>query len=135
MKKFVCAAALAAALMSVSSFTQAAEPVKRGGFLAQMDLDFGGDDIATLAFTNGDTQNVKAGQGLGLGIGGWFRPVESVPFELQGILGYKVVWTAADNADIKMTRTTRRCWSETLSQTTRGSSHACSGPRTRHAPR
>ena len=106
MKKFVCAAALAAALMSVASFTQAAEPVKRGGFLAQMDLDFGGDDIATLAFTNGDTQNVKAGQGLGLGIGGWFRPVESVPFELQGILGYKIVWTAADNADIKMTRTT-----------------------------
>ena len=106
MKKFVCAAALAAALMSVSSFTQAAEPVKRGGFLAQMDLDFGGDDVATLAFTNGDTQNVKAGQGLGLGIGGWFRPVESVPFELQGILGYKVVFTAADNADIQMTRTT-----------------------------
>jgi len=106
MKKFVCAAALAAALMSVSSFTQAAEPVKRGGFLAQMDLDFGGDDVATLAFTNGDTQNVKAGQGLGLGIGVWFRPVESVPFELQGILGYKVVFTAADNADIQMTRTT-----------------------------
>jgi len=106
MKKFVCAAALAAALMSVASFTQAAEPVKRGGFLAQMDLDFGGDDVATLAFTNGDTQNVKAGQGLGLGIGGWFRPVESVPFELQGILGYKVVFTAADNADIQMTRTT-----------------------------
>ena len=106
MKKFVCAAALAAALMSVTVAAPAAEPVKRGGFLAQLDLDFGGDDVATLAFTNGDTQNVKAGQGLGLGIGGYFRPVESVPFELQGILGYKVVWTAADNADIKMTRTT-----------------------------
>jgi hypothetical protein len=106
MKKSIRAAALTAALMSVSSFTQSAEPDKRGGFLGQLDLDFGGDDIATLAFTNGDTQNVKAGQGLGLGIGGWFRPAESVPFELQGILGYKVVWTAADNADIKMTRTT-----------------------------
>ena len=85
---------------------QAAEPVKRGGFLGQLDLDFGGDDVATLAFTNGESQNVKAGQGMAFGIGGWFRPVESVPFELQGILGYKVVFTAADNADIKMTRTT-----------------------------
>ena len=106
MKKFVCAAALAATLMSVSSVTQAADPAKRGGFLGQFDLDFGGDDIATLSFEDGDTQDVKAGQGLGLGIGGWFRPVESVPFELQGILGYKVVFTAAENADIKMTRTT-----------------------------
>jgi len=106
MKKFVCAAALTAALMSAAPAAQAAEPVKRGGFLGQLDLDFGGDDVATLSFTNGDTQNVKAGQGLGLGVGGWFRPVESVPFELQGILGYKVVWTAAENADIKMTRTT-----------------------------
>ena len=106
MEKFVCAAALTAALMSAAPAAQAAEPVKRGGFLGQLDLDFGGDDVATLSFTNGDTQNVKAGQGLGLGVGGWFRPVESVPFELQGILGYKVVWTAAENADIKMTRTT-----------------------------
>ena len=106
MKKLVGAAALAVALMSATSASQAAEPVRRGGFLGQLDLDFGGDDVATLAFTNGDTQNVKAGQGLGLGIGGWFRPAENVPFELQGILGYKVVWTAADNADIKMTRTT-----------------------------
>ena len=106
MKKFVCGAVLTAALMSAVPAAQAAEPAKRGGFLGQLDLDFGGDDVATLAFTNGDTQNVKAGQGLGLGLGGWFRPVESVPFELQGILGYKVVWTAADNADIKMTRTT-----------------------------
>ena len=105
MKKSVRAALLAA--LSVSAMTaQAAEPGKRGGFLAQLDLDFGGDDIATLSFIDGDTQNVKAGQGVGIGIGGWFRPVASVPFELQGILGYKVVFTAADNADIKVTRST-----------------------------
>ena len=100
----LCRRARGCADVCTSAFTQAAEPAKRGGFLGQLDLDFGGDDIATLSFTDGDTQNVKAGQGLGLGVGGWFRPVESVPFELQGILGYKVVWTAADNADIKMTR-------------------------------
>jgi len=106
MKKLVCAAALAAALGSATSAAQAAEPGKRGGFLAQLDLDFGGDDVAALSFTDGDTQNVKAGQGVAFGVGGWVRPVASVPFELQGLLGYKVVFTAADNADIKMTRST-----------------------------
>ena len=57
-------------------------------------------------FTDGDSQDVKAGQGLGFGIGGWFRPAASVPFELQALIGYKVVFTAAENADIKMTRST-----------------------------
>ena len=105
MKKLARATLLAA--LSVSAMAaQAAEPGKRGGFLAQMDLDFGGDDIARLSFTDGDTQDVKAGQGIGIGIGGWFRPAASVPFEIQGILGYKVVFTAADNADIKVTRST-----------------------------
>ena len=106
MKKLARAVLLAALTVSAASAVQAADVGKRGGFLAQLDLDFGGDDVATLSFEDGDTQDVKAGQGLGLGIGGWFRPVDSVPFELQGILGYKVVFTAADNADIKMTRTT-----------------------------
>jgi len=105
MKKFVCAAAITAAFLSAASVVQAAEPVKRGGFLGQLDLDFGGDDLATVAFTNGESQNVKAGQGVAFGLGGYFRPIESSPFELQGILGYKVVFTAADNADIKVTRT------------------------------
>jgi hypothetical protein len=106
MKKLVQAALLAAISVSAVTAAQAADTGKRGGFLAQMDLDFGGDDIATLSFEDGDTQDVKAGQGIGFGVGGWFRPVASVPFELQGILGYKVVFTAADNADIKMTRST-----------------------------
>lgn len=106
MKKLAQALLLAGLSVAAVSAAQAADTGKRGGFLAQMDLDFGGDDIATLSFTDGDTQDVKAGQGVGIGIGGWFRPVASVPFELQGLLGYKVVFTAAENADIKMTRST-----------------------------
>ena len=106
MKKLVSVAAIAAALVSMVPAARADEPAQRGGFLGQLDLDYGGDDIATLAFTNGDTQNIKAGQGVAFGVGGWFRPAESVPFEIQGILGYKVVFNASDNADIKVTRTT-----------------------------
>ena len=85
MKKLAQAVLLAALSVSAASAAQAADTGKRGGFLAQMDLDFGGDDVATLSFTDGDTQDVKAGQGLGVAVGGWLRPVASVPFELQGI--------------------------------------------------
>jgi hypothetical protein len=71
-----------------------------------MDLDYGGDDLVTLSFEDGDTQNVKAGQGFAVALGGWYRPAENLPIELQAALGYKVVFTAASNADIKVTRTT-----------------------------
>jgi hypothetical protein len=105
MRKFVFAASFAAALMALTPASQAGD-TKRGGWLMQADFDYGGDDLAELEFTDGDSQNVKAGQGVSLAVGGWFRPMESTPFELQAIFGYKFVFTAADNADIKVTRTT-----------------------------
>jgi hypothetical protein len=106
MKKSAQAVLLAALSVCAASAAQAADTGKRGGFLAQMDLDFGGDDVATLSFTDGDTQDVKAGQGIGIAVGGWVRPAATVPFELHALIGYKVVFTAAENADIKMTRST-----------------------------
>jgi hypothetical protein len=92
--------------VTLAGAAQAADAAKRGGPLLNLDLDFGGDDIATVAFVGGGSQDVKAGQGISAGVGGWFRPVASSPFEIQGIVGYKYVTTAADNADIKVTRTT-----------------------------
>jgi hypothetical protein len=77
----------------------------RGGFLVQTDLEFGGDTVATVAFEDGDTQNVHAGQGISLGIGGYARPSDRIPIELSGVLGFKYVTTAADNADINLSRT------------------------------
>lgn len=101
-------AAIAAIIggLAMAGAAQAAEAGKRGGFLANLDLEFGGDDVATIAFEGGGSQDVKAGQGIAAGVGGWFRPIRSTPFEIQGTLGYKYVTTAADNADIKLTRTT-----------------------------
>jgi|SRR6187401_155665 hypothetical protein len=106
MKKLARAVMLAAMTVSAATAAQAADSGKRGGFLAQMDMDFGGDDVATVFFEDGDDQDVKAGQGIDMGIGGWFRPVASAPFEIQALVGYKMVFTAASNADIMMTRTT-----------------------------
>jgi hypothetical protein len=78
---------------------------KRGGFLAQLDADFGGDNVATVYFEDDSDQDLKAGQGLAISLGGWFRPIESSPFELQASVGYKFSTTAASNADIGMQRT------------------------------
>jgi hypothetical protein len=81
-----------------------AESGSHGGFLVQTDLEFGGDSVATVAFDDGDTQNVHAGQGISIGIGGYLRPMASTPFELSAVVGYKYVTTAADNADINVSR-------------------------------
>jgi hypothetical protein len=77
---------------------------KRVGFMLQTDLDFGGDDLATVNFTDGDSQDVKAGQGVTVSAGLHFRPSNSTPFDVQALVGYKYVTTAASNADIKVTR-------------------------------
>ena len=108
MNRIPAAVLLAATLLACPSLAQAQsnkhDDTARGGFLVQTDLEFGGDEIATVAFTNGDDQSIYAGQGISLGIGGWFRPVESSQFQIQGVLGYKYAMTAASNADINVSR-------------------------------
>jgi hypothetical protein len=76
----------------------------RVGFMVQTDFDFGGDDLLTVDFTNGKSQDVKAGQGIVFSGGLHFRPVASTPFDVQALVGYKYVTTAASNADITFTR-------------------------------
>ena len=76
----------------------------RFGFAVQTDLDFGGDDLATVSFKNGKSQDVKAGQGVTVSAGLHFRPVDTTPFDVQALVGYKYVTTAASNADITVTR-------------------------------
>src|SRR5689334_21769197 len=77
----------------------------RGGFLVQTDVEFVGDTVATVAFEDVETQNVHAGQGVSLGIGGYVRLSDKVSIEIAAIVGYKYVTTAADNADINLSRT------------------------------
>jgi len=98
-------AALLTASLGLAASAQAADD-RRGGWLVNLDLDFGGDDLVTVSFTDGDSQDVKAGQGVAFAVGGWFRPMQNLPLELQGALGYKYVTTAASDADIKVTRST-----------------------------
>ena len=96
---------VAVAALCASAGVRAENPHPRAGLLTQMDLEFGGDTVATVAFDDGDTQNVHAGQGLSLGIGGYFRPNPTGPFEIDALIGIKYVTTAASNADINISRT------------------------------
>lgn len=96
---------VAVAALFASSGARAENPHPRAGLITQMDLEFGGDTVATVAFDDGDTQNVHAGQGLSLGVGAYFRPNPEGPFEIDALIGFKYVTTAASNADINISRT------------------------------
>ena len=102
-ERLIMSLAAAAALFAASG-ARAENPHPHGGLLAQTDIEFGGDSVATVAFDDGDTQNVHAGQGLSLGLGGYFRPNPEGPFEIDAVLGFKYVTTAASNADINISR-------------------------------
>jgi hypothetical protein len=77
---------------------------QRGGFLIQTDADFGGETLATVEFEDDYSQDIRAGQGFSLSIGGWFRPIETSSLEIQTSLGYKYETTIATNADISFSR-------------------------------
>ncbi len=91
---------------SVPSGTESTKPLgtSRFGLMVGADFEFGGDSVATLSFTNGDTQDVEAGQGITLGAGVYWRQYDEQGIEVRGKLGYKLVTTAATNADITLTR-------------------------------
>ena len=108
MKHLVAAGLLA--VMAVAAQVQAqdhtpADLGPRVGFLAQVDLDYGGDDVATVYFEDDDSQNVKAGQGMAISVGAYFRPIANSTFEIDASVGYKFSTTAASNADIGVERT------------------------------
>lgn len=65
-------------------------------------IEFGGDKIAEVYFTNGADQSVNAGQG-----GSLYAAVEyelHKSFRIRTLAGFKYVTTAAENANIKLTR-------------------------------
>ncbi|HUP92415.1 MAG TPA: peptidoglycan-binding domain-containing protein [Solimonas sp.] len=74
------------------------------GFVVEAAFEFGGDKVATVSFDDFSTQDVRAGQGVTLSIGGLYRSARNEGFTLRGTGGYKFVVTKADNADIKLDR-------------------------------
>ena len=73
-------------------------------FLVVAGMEFGGDPVAEVYFTDGKTQSVRAGQGVSLAIGGQFQVPKAEKLLFRATVGYKYVTTAADNAHIRLTR-------------------------------
>ena len=67
-------------------------------------LEMGGDEVAEVYFTNGETQSVKAGQGVSIGVGGAFQMPNVERLVFHATVGFKYVTTQADNVHIRLTR-------------------------------
>lgn len=90
-----------ALLATLAGTAQASE--SQFGLQLEGALENGGDDYATVFFTDGSTQDISVGQGGSLAIGAHYRPNEFIDF--VGTVGYKFVTTAAENSDIGIDRT------------------------------
>ncbi len=73
-------------------------------FLIEGGFEFGGDEILQVIFTNGGTQTMRAGQGGYIAFGGQLQFSKVKQLMLRASIGIKYNTTAADNADIRLTR-------------------------------
>jgi hypothetical protein len=65
--------------------------------------EFGGDNLVEVFYRNGDSQNIKAGQGVTLGVGVHYRPV-SFPVDFAATVGWKFVRTSDFDTDLGIDR-------------------------------
>ncbi len=90
--------------VSVNALAQAVEKKSPVRFLIGGALEFGGDEVAKVYFTNGEDQSVRAGQGGTILIGGQFQLPKEPRLLFRATVGFKYVTTQADNAHIRLTR-------------------------------
>jgi len=90
------------ALICTASLVCMSMPVVAANLFLEGGVHFGGDSLANVSFTNGDSQKIKAGQLLSVAAGG-YMPIGN---SLQGrfSLGYKVDRINANNGDIRFSR-------------------------------
>jgi hypothetical protein len=90
---------VAIALLALAATAQADEGGRRFGLLVEADLELGGDDLATVTFPDGDTQDVTTGDGLTLAFGGYVRPFAASPFSVRATAGYKFAAPTENDCD------------------------------------
>lgn len=98
MKKIVFALSTLFATMGAAQ-AQGTAPLH---FLAGLGVSAGGDDLATAQYTNGTSDNIKAGGGVYFTAGANYRL--SPAFSIQGTLNFHVDDTNAKNGSIRFKR-------------------------------
>ena len=102
--------ALLALAVGVAAFApqrRAAAAIGEVGGAVGVDFNAGADTLATLQFTNGSTQDIKAGNGLLLSLGGGAIFFEGQPHRLETLLSVGVKFSTmqpAQNADLSFVR-------------------------------
>ncbi|WEF32719.1 outer membrane beta-barrel protein [Pseudoduganella chitinolytica] len=99
MKKFAFAFASLLAVTAAQAQQSAASPVR---FMVGAGLSVGGDNLATVEFTDGHSEDLKAGGLLYLTAGADYRISEA--FSLQGTINYHVNNSTGDNGDVRFQR-------------------------------
>jgi hypothetical protein len=95
-----CAASIASAQVRQAG----APPSQRSFYFAgSAGVTFGGDTLATVRFTNGDTDSIKAGGLVHLSAGVLWAPAD-VPVSVQLMAGYHVDNVSASNGDLRFSR-------------------------------
>ena len=73
------------------------------GVVLEGAFEAGGDNVARVFYLNGDTQDIRAGQGGTLAIGAHYQ-VAGTPWDFAATVGYKFVRTSDYHSDIGIDR-------------------------------
>jgi hypothetical protein len=101
---------LLAVVIGGAAFAQArpaAATIGEAGVAVGADFNAGADTLATLRFTDGSTQEIKAGNGLLLALGGGALFFEGQPHRLEAVLDVGVKFSTmrpSQNADLSFVR-------------------------------
>ena len=67
-------------------------------------VELGGDSVADILYTDGETRSVNSGQGGTVAAGVRVQPLPTVPASAFASLGYKFVFTPAENSNVRLSR-------------------------------
>jgi len=104
MKKIFFLLLLVFCLITIQNFAQDSKLPPKTKFLIEAGIEYGGDEILQVFFTNGEDQTMRAGQGGFISFGGQFEFKNVKQFMIRTSIGIKYNTTAADNANIRLTR-------------------------------
>lgn len=104
MNKIIFSLYLLVLLSATQIFGQQYSRPVNFNFLVDGGIEYGGDEILQVFFTNGEDQTMRAGQGGYIGFGGQLEFSSIKQLMLRTTIGIKYNTTAADNANIRLTR-------------------------------
>jgi len=98
------AAGILAVVLSPCALAQGLpSPNSRFGPVLEAAAEFGGDNVVKVFYTNGDTQDLRAGQGVTVSAGlHYLLPV--APVDIAATVGYKFVTTSDYHTDLGIHR-------------------------------